>query len=197
MATIDGLFSSSLISSAVTDSLPEGFKIRSLERGDYAKGFLECLRVLTFIGDVSEERFQERYDWMDTQAKGGYYIIVIEAAGVIVGTGALIVERKLCVINPVSCPLFRISLTCICSIHNLGTIGHIEEIAVRQDQQGKKLGLKLLNALDSVAINIGCYKTILNCSEDKEGFYVKCGYTKQSLEMAKYFEEEKGGYERG
>jgi glucosamine-phosphate N-acetyltransferase len=86
-----------------------------------------------------------------------------------------------------------------CSIHNLGTIGHIEEVSVLRDQQGKKLGLKLINALDNVAKNLGCYKAILNCSELNEGFYVKCGYKRQSLEMAHYFEEVEGkdGYERG
>lgn len=85
----------------------------------------------------------------------------------------------------------------ISSIHNLGTIGHIEEVSILKDQQGKKLGLKLINALDDVAKNIGCYKAILNCSEINEGFYVKCGYKRQSLEMAHYFEEGKSGYERG
>ena len=44
------------------------------------------------------------------------------------------------------------------SIHNLGLVGHIEDIAVRKDQQGKKLGLSLIQALDYVAEKVGCYK---------------------------------------
>jgi GNAT superfamily N-acetyltransferase len=55
-----------------------------------------------------------------------------------VGTGALIVERKF--------------------IHNLGLVGHIEDIAVAKDQQGKKLGLRIIQALDFVAEKVGCYK---------------------------------------
>ena len=43
-------------------------------------------------------------------------------------------------------------------IHNLGIVGHIEDIAVTRDQQGKKLGLRIIQALDSVAANVGCYK---------------------------------------
>jgi glucosamine-phosphate N-acetyltransferase len=95
MATFKGLFEPSLISPAIKATFDAPLTIRPLERGDYAKGFLDCLRVLTWIGDVSEERFNERYDWMNTHAKGGYYILVIDDGTRILGTGALIVERKL------------------------------------------------------------------------------------------------------
>ena len=44
------------------------------------------------------------------------------------------------------------------SIHNLGLVGHIEDIAVTKDQQGKKLGLRIIEALDYVAAKVGCYK---------------------------------------
>lgn len=44
------------------------------------------------------------------------------------------------------------------SIHELGLVGHIEDIAVAKDQQGKKLGLRMIQALDFVAEKVGCYK---------------------------------------
>src|SRR5450432_4561077 len=74
------------------------------------------------------------------------------------------------------------------SIHNLGIVGNIEDIAVAKDQQGKKLGLKIIQALDSIAAKVGCYKSILDCSEANEGFYVKCGFKRAGLEMAHYYE---------
>ena len=37
-------------------------------------------------------------------------------------------------------------------------MGHIEDIAVAKDQQGKKLGLRIIQALDYVAEKVGCYK---------------------------------------
>jgi ribosomal protein S18 acetylase RimI-like enzyme len=77
------------------------------------------------------------------------------------------------------------------SIHNLGLVGHIEDIAVAKDQQGKKLGLRLIQALDFIAEKVGCYKTILDCSEANEGFYVKCGFRRAGLEMAHYYESKK------
>jgi len=72
------------------------------------------------------------------------------------------------------------------SIHQLGLTGHIEDIAVAKDQQGKKLGLRIIQALDFIAKEVGCYKTILDCSETNEGFYVKCGFRRAGLEMAHY-----------
>lgn len=44
------------------------------------------------------------------------------------------------------------------SIHNLGMVGHIEDIVVNKDQQGKKLGLRIIEALDYIAEKVGCYK---------------------------------------
>jgi glucosamine-phosphate N-acetyltransferase len=40
-----------------------------------------------------------------------------------------------------------------------------------------------MNALNSVAESAGCYKTILNCGEQKKEFYAKCGYHPSGLEM--------------
>lgn len=37
-------------------------------------------------------------------------------------------------------------------------MGHIEDIVVNKDQQGKKLGLRIIEALDYIAEKVGCYK---------------------------------------
>jgi glucosamine-phosphate N-acetyltransferase len=105
-----GLFSSELVSPTIAASLPESYTVRALQKDDYARGFLDCLRVLTTVGDITEEQWNERYDWMSTQGAGGYYLLVIEDGGRIVGTGALIVERKLYASS-------RLFLLCICHIH--------------------------------------------------------------------------------
>ena len=95
MAAPRPLFPASLISAEVTSSLPDGYGIRPLDKGDYAKGFLECLRDLTWMGNVTVDEFNERYDEMDTGGMGPYFYVVIEHRGRIVGTGAVIVEKKL------------------------------------------------------------------------------------------------------
>ncbi|KAI4841554.1 acyl-CoA N-acyltransferase [Aureobasidium sp. EXF-8845] len=166
----NSLFSPDLISSEVAAALPEGYTIRPLQKSDYHAGFLDVLAVLTTVGDVSEQDFTQRFEEMQASGKGagGYHILVIlDGENKIVGTGALIVERKF--------------------IHSLGQVGHIEDIAVAKDQQGKKLGLRIIQALDFVAEKVGCYKTILDCSEANEGFYVKCGFKRAGLEMAHYY----------
>lgn len=94
MSTSTALFASSLISAEVVASLPPNYVARSLEREDFKKGYLDCLRVLTHVGDLTEEQFYERYDEM-AALKGTYYLLVIEFEGRIVGTGSLIVEKKL------------------------------------------------------------------------------------------------------
>jgi glucosamine-phosphate N-acetyltransferase len=90
-----GMFATDLISPAIAASLPETYTIRPLRKFDYARGFLDCLRVLTTVGDITEAQWAERYEWMNTQGRGGYYLLVVDDGSRIVGTGALIVERKL------------------------------------------------------------------------------------------------------
>ncbi|KAI5924584.1 glucosamine 6-phosphate N-acetyltransferase [Camillea tinctor] len=164
------LFSSDLISPTVAAALPAGYIARSLRPSDYDTGFLDCLRVLTTVGDVSKADFDAQFKWMSAQDKT-YFVLVIEdtAIGKVVATGNLIVERKF--------------------IHELGKVGHIEDIAVAKDQQGKKLGLRLIQALDFIAEKQDCYKTILDCSEANEGFYLKCGFKRAGLEMAHYYKK--------
>ncbi|KAK2067339.1 hypothetical protein P8C59_001090 [Phyllachora maydis] len=166
------LFPAALISAQVQSELPDGYTLRPLRKSDYDAGFLDTLGVLTTVGDFSRAAFDERFDYM-RKHEGTYYILVVEerkaGAGraAVVGCGTVIVERKF--------------------IHQLGKVGHIEEIAVAKSQQGKKLGLRIIHALDHIAHAVGCYKTILDCSEANEGFYVKCGYRRAGLEMAHYY----------
>ncbi|KAA8651007.1 hypothetical protein EYZ11_004302 [Aspergillus tanneri] len=171
------LFPPSLISPDVSTSLPPPYTIRPLEREDYTRGFLDCLSDLTWVGGYSEKEFYERYDWLATSGKDWYYNVVIDDGQRIVGTATMIVERKF--------------------IHNRGIIGHIEEVVVSKDQQGKRLGIKLIQAIDSIAVNLGCYKTILDTAERNAGFYAKCGYERAGVEMSHYYEPFTEQYKRG
>ncbi|PYI21742.1 glucosamine 6-phosphate acetyltransferase [Aspergillus violaceofuscus CBS 115571] len=166
-ATDPLLFPTTLVSPEVTAALPANYTIRPVRRSDYQRGYLDVLRVLTTVGDITAAQWDARYDWISARNDEYYLLVICDGAGRIVGTGSLIVERKF--------------------IHQLGMVGHIEDIAVDKDQQGKKLGLRLIQALDFVAEKVGCYKTILDCSESNEGFYLKCGFKRAGLEMAHYY----------
>ena len=98
MATDEALFSASLISPTVTSALPDSYSIRPLQRSDYHAGFLDVLRVLTTVGDIDEAAFVRRFEEMraSTGKAGGYHILVIlDGDKKVVGTGCLVVERKL------------------------------------------------------------------------------------------------------
>jgi glucosamine-phosphate N-acetyltransferase len=95
-------------------------------------------------------------------------------------------------------------------LRGLGSVGHIEDIAVDKTQQGKKLGLRVIQTLTEISEVLGCYKTILNCSDANirelsrsrarrflalhsfsdvyvvcasSAFYEKCGFVKKENEM--------------
>ncbi|CEH18447.1 acyl-n-acyltransferase [Ceraceosorus bombacis] len=105
---------------------------------------------------------------MQTASPKTYYPIVIldKQKDSIVATGTVFMERKF--------------------IRNLGDCGHIEDIAVDKNVQGKGLGKRIIQALTGISDAAGAYKTILDCSEDNQPFYVKCGYKHAGVEMAKY-----------
>ena len=97
------LFPASLISPAVAAALPEGYTIRPLQRGDYAAGFLDVLRVLTTVGEISQADFEARFDDMKQTSRGpvgSHVLVILDGEGKVVGTGALLVERKLYVSLP-------------------------------------------------------------------------------------------------
>lgn len=98
-APTETLFPTSLISPSVAAALPHGYTIRPLQRGDFAAGFLDVLRVLTTVGEVSQSDFESRFDEMKQTGSGGavgsHVLVILDGEGKVVGTGALLVERKL------------------------------------------------------------------------------------------------------
>lgn len=91
------LFSTSLISPAVRSSLPANYTIRPLQRSDYTANHLDPLRVLTKVGDISQEAWVSQYDWMARIPDTYFLLVVCDDRGKIVGTGTLLKERKLLV----------------------------------------------------------------------------------------------------
>jgi hypothetical protein len=62
------------------------------------------------------------------------------------------------------------------SIHNLGIIGHVEDVSIAKDHQGKHSGQEILKTLNTIAANAICFKKILNFSPRNQDFYGKCDY---------------------
>ncbi|KAK9379904.1 acyl-CoA N-acyltransferase [Kockiozyma suomiensis] len=148
-------FSTDYIDPEISKSLSPEYKLRPLQLSDYESGYLDVLSDLTAVGNISKEMFAAQVEFMRARS-GEYFGIVIEktSTGKVVAVGTLLVEHKF--------------------IHECGLVGHIEDIAVAKSEQGKKLGIKIIHALDFIGKKAGCYKNILDCSAHNEQFYVKC-----------------------
>ena len=140
----------------------EGFRVRLLEEGDYDKGFLSLLGELTVVGDVAREVFVAKV--AAREAQGTVTVVVEDAAGgCVVATGALVVEHKF--------------------VHGCGSVGHVEDVVVSAQYRGKKLGLRVIEALQEAAIAAGCYKVILDADEKNLGFYEKLHFRRKEVQM--------------
>jgi CII-binding regulator of phage lambda lysogenization HflD len=73
----------------------ERYQLRLLEKKDYHKGFLKILSQLSTVGEVSEEKFNQRFESMQNTL-GTYYTMVIEdlKEKQIVATATLMIEQK-------------------------------------------------------------------------------------------------------
>ncbi|EPQ51342.1 acyl-CoA N-acyltransferase [Gloeophyllum trabeum ATCC 11539] len=167
---LDLLFPPDIIGEDVKSQLHPDLHIRPLASTDYRRGHLQVLSVLTIVTDPGEPAWVAQFNAIRSTPKTYYTIVIVDkASDAIVAVGTLFVERKF--------------------LRGLSSVGHIEDIAVDKRQQGKKLGLRIIQALTGISERSGCYKTILNCSDANIPFYEKCGYMKKENEMAKYAPE--------
>lgn len=148
-------------------TLPEGYTFRRLEVSDYSNNYLETLKALTSVGNISEDQYKHLFEEWSRLPEIYNPHVITNPAGKVVATGMLLIERKL--------------------IHECGSVGHVEDISVAPSEQGKKLGLSMVSRLTELAEKKGCYKVILDCSEHNVRFYEKCGYIKGGTEMVKRF----------
>ncbi|KAK7051599.1 Glucosamine-phosphate N-acetyltransferase-like protein [Paramarasmius palmivorus] len=163
-------FAPSLIPEDVRNALPDDIHIRPLAATDYHRSHLDILSVLSPSPDTGYPSYLAQFNFMLSTPETYYPIVLISKnTDQVVGTGCLFVERKF--------------------LRGMGLVGHIEDIAVDKKQQGKKLGLRIIQALVGISESRGCYKTILNCSDANIPFYEKCGFIKKENEMAKYASE--------
>lgn len=138
--------------------------IGKLRYSDYFNNFLGLLEQLTEVNadQITYERFCRHLDSINSDI-----FVMKDAKGAIVGTGSIFIEKKF--------------------IHNLSSVGHIEDIVVDEKHRGKGFGKKIIDYLVEYGKNQGCYKIILDCSGDNVFFYNKCGFTKKDNHMVMYF----------
>lgn len=137
------------IDAEVEEKLPRGHYIRSLQREDYDNGYM----YLKHVGNISRARWDERCEYLRSRSDTYIVLVITNSENWVVCSGTLMVERKF--------------------THDLCLVGHVEDLLVGEGQSGKNLGGRMLEALDQVARDLGCYKTVAATTESNEEFHLE------------------------
>jgi len=132
--------------------------IRPIEKNDLWNGFLTTLDSLRQASNISKKNAHEVF--IEIQKNPHHLVAVAIIDEKVVGAATLLIEPKF--------------------IHNGGYVGHIEDVVVDKRFQGKKIGEKIILYLLENAKSKGCYKTILDCSDDVKQFYEKLGFKRNA-----------------
>ena len=135
--------------------------IREIEEDDLENGFLETLDFLRNASDLDKNKANEILKKIKQNPNHIIYVAIDNKK--IVGSTTLLIEQKF--------------------IHDGGLVGHIEDVVVRKDYEGKGIGIKLVTSLLERAKEKNCYKTILDCKDDVKQFYERIGFKRESNGM--------------
>jgi len=133
-------------------------KIREIEEDDLEKGFLESLDFLRKASNIDKNKAKEILKKIKLNPNHIIHVAIDDKK--IVGSTTLFIEQKF--------------------IHDGGLVGHIEDVVVRKDYEGKGIGIKLVTSMLEHAKEKNCYKTILDCKDDVKQFYERIGFKRES-----------------
>ena len=140
--------------------MPE-IEIREIEEGDIEKEFLDTLDFLRKASDLDKSKAKEILEKIKQNSNQIIQVAIDDKK--IVGCITLLIEQKF--------------------IHDGGLVGHIEDVVVRKDYEGKGIGMKLVTSMLEYAKRKNCYKTILDCKDDVKQFYERIGFKHESNGM--------------
>ena len=126
-------------------------EIREIMANDLENGFLETLDFLRRASDLDKNKAKEILEKIKQNSNQIIQVAIDDKK--IVGCITLLIEQKF--------------------IHDGGLVGHIEDVVVRKDYEGKGIGMKLVTSMLEYAKRKNCYKTILDCKDDVKQFYEK------------------------
>jgi len=140
--------------------MPE-IEIREIRENDLENGFLETLDFLRKASDLDKSKAKEILEKIKQNSNQIIQVAIDDKK--IVGCITLLIEQKF--------------------IHDGGLVGHIEDVVVRKDYEGKGIGMKLVTSMLEYAKRKNCYKTILDCKDDVKQFYERIGFKHESNGM--------------
>ena len=133
-------------------------EIREIKENDLENGFLETLDFLRKASDLDKNKVKEILEKIKQNTNQIIQVAIDDKK--IVGCITLLIEQKF--------------------IHDGGLVGHIEDVVVRKDYEGKGIGMKLVTSMLEYAKRKNCYKTILDCKDDVKQFYERIGFKHES-----------------
>ncbi len=136
-------------------------EIREIKENDLENGFLETLDFLRKASDLDKNKAKEILEKIKQNTNQIIQVAIDDKK--IVGCITLLIEQKF--------------------IHDGGLVGHIEDVVVRKDYEGKGIGMKLVTSMLEYAKRKNCYKTILDCKDDVKQFYERIGFKHESNGM--------------
>ena len=134
------------------------FELKDLVNNFTEKNIISYISVLNCLTNVynNEDELKfliENFKDYVLSLPDNIKIFIIFEMDDIIGSGTLVIESKI--------------------IHGFGKVGHIEDIVIDNKYQSKGYGSKLINFLIEKSKDMGCYKVVLNCDDDKVSFYEK------------------------
>ena len=133
--------------------------LREIEMLDLDDNYFKLLCQLSGTSKDMETQPWGIYSffWLKYSNNDDHRTFVYEHEGSIIGTATILVENKL--------------------LHYGSCVGHIEDVVVDKDCRLSGIGKELIEACVDFCRYKGCYKAILDCSQDNVLFYEQCGFT--------------------
>jgi glucosamine-phosphate N-acetyltransferase len=136
-------------------------QIRKIIESDLDNGYLESLDALRKASNLDKNKTKSILKKIAQNPD--HVIFVALQKNKVVGATTLLIEQKF--------------------IHDGGKVGHIEDVVVSKELQGKGIGQKIIRFVLDYAKSQGCYKTILDCDDKVKPFYEKIGFEAHSNGM--------------
>lgn len=135
--------------------------IRKLQKKDLFNGFLQSLDSLRKASDLNPKKAEKIFKQISDNPNQVTYVAIKDSK--VIGATTIIIEQKF--------------------IHDGGKVGHIEDVVVAKEFQGKGIGQKIVKSMLEYAQEHGCYKTILDCTDELIPFYESVGFKRYSNSM--------------
>ncbi|MBA7523015.1 hypothetical protein ES705_15138 [subsurface metagenome] len=132
--------------------------IKKLTKADLTdlEGFIKTLSNLSSVGSLNLKKAKKIL--LKINSQNGHIYIAKRDYGEVIGATSLLIEQKF--------------------IHEGGKVGHIEDVCIKKEYEGKGIGSALVKKAIEYAKKFDCYKVILDCKDNLVPFYEKLDFYK-------------------